>query len=73
MDAAVVARMLAVLVEKESPDLVIMGKQTVDGESNQVAQILAEILGWPQATFAGRISAPAGPPWIRVLSTTTSR
>ena len=54
-----VARTLAALVEKESPDLVIMGKQTVDGESNQTAQILAEMLGWPQATFAGRISAPA--------------
>jgi electron transfer flavoprotein beta subunit len=59
LDASVVARTLAGVVEKESPDLVIMGKQTVDGESNQTAQILAEILGWPQATFAGRISAPA--------------
>lgn len=58
LDAEVVARTLAVLVKKEAPDLVLMGKQTVDGESNQTAQILAEILGWPQATFAGRISAP---------------
>ncbi|MFZ0448772.1 MAG: electron transfer flavoprotein subunit beta/FixA family protein [Desulfatiglandaceae bacterium] len=59
LDASVVAQTLAALVKKESPDLVLMGKQTVDGESNQTAQILAEILGWPQATFAGRISAPA--------------
>jgi len=58
LDATVVARVLAKLVEKEFPDLVLMGKQTVDSESNQTAQILAEILGWPQATFAGRIVAP---------------
>jgi len=58
LDTTVVARILARLVEEQSPDLVIMGKQTVDGESNQVAQVLAEILGWPQATFAGRIIAP---------------
>jgi electron transfer flavoprotein beta subunit len=58
LDATAVARILAGMVEKESPDLVLMGKQTVDDESNQTAQILAEILGWPQATFAGRIVAP---------------
>ena len=59
LDATVVARTLVGLVEKEAPDLVLMGKQTVDSESNQAAQILAEMLGWPQATFAGRIEAPA--------------
>lgn len=59
LDGVVVARTLAKLVEKESADLVIMGKQAVDGDSNQVAQILAEILGWPQATFAGKIDVPA--------------
>jgi electron transfer flavoprotein beta subunit len=59
LDATVVARTLAKLVEMESPDLVLMGKQAVDGDSNQVAQILAEMLDWPQATFAGRIEVPA--------------
>ncbi len=59
LDSVVVARALAKLVEKESVDLVIMGKQAVDGDSNQTAQILAEILGWPQATFAGKIDAAA--------------
>lgn len=59
LDATVVARTLARLVEKEAPGLVLMGKQTVDGETNQTAQILAEMLEWPQATFAGRIEAPA--------------
>ncbi len=59
LDASVVARALKKLVEKESPDLVLMGKQAVDGDSNQTAQILAGMLGWPQATFAGRIETPA--------------
>ncbi len=58
LDATVVARTLARLAEKESPGLVLMGKQAVDGDSNQTAQILAGILGWPQATFAGRIETP---------------
>jgi electron transfer flavoprotein beta subunit len=58
LDATVVARTLLKLVEKESPDLVLLGKQAVDGDSNQVGQILAEMLGWPQATFAGRIEVP---------------
>jgi electron transfer flavoprotein beta subunit len=59
LDATVVARTLAKLVEQESPDLVLVGKQAVDGDSNQVAQILAEMLGWPQATFAGHVKVPA--------------
>jgi electron transfer flavoprotein beta subunit len=59
LDSTVVARTLAKLVEKESPDLVLMGKQAVDGDSNQTAQILAEMLDWPQATFAGKIEVPA--------------
>ncbi len=59
LDATVVARTLAKLVEQESPDLVLLGKQAVDGDSNQTAQILADMLGWPQATFAGQIETPA--------------
>lgn len=59
LDATVVARTLVKLAEKESPDLILMGKQAVDGDSNQVPQILAEMLGWPQATFAGSIDAAA--------------
>jgi electron transfer flavoprotein beta subunit len=58
LDATVVARTLVKLVEKETPDLILMGKQVVDGDSNQTAQILAEMLGWPQATFAGSIEIP---------------
>lgn len=59
LDATIVANALAKVVEKEQPDLIITGKQAVDGDSNQVAQALAEKLGWPQATFAGHIEVPA--------------
>ena len=57
IDGDVVARALKALVEKEKPDLVLLGKQQVDGDSNQVGQLLAEYLGWPQATFAGSIKS----------------
>ena len=46
---------LRALIEREKPDLVVLGKQTVDGDSNQVGQILAGLLGWPQATFLASI------------------
>jgi electron transfer flavoprotein beta subunit len=55
LDGTIVAKALKTLVEKEKPDLVLMGKQAVDGDSNQVGQMLAQILGWPQATFAASI------------------
>lgn len=57
LDGDIVARALKALVEKEKPDLVLCGKQAVDGDSNQVPQLLAEYLGWPQATFAGTIKS----------------
>ena len=60
LDATQVARALAKLYEQEKPDLVLLGKQVVDGDSNQVPQLLAEMLGLPQATFAARIETPAG-------------
>ncbi|HEY2512345.1 MAG TPA: electron transfer flavoprotein subunit beta/FixA family protein [Polyangiaceae bacterium] len=59
LDGDVVARALKALVDKEKPDLVLLGKQQVDGDSNQVGQLLAEYLGWPQATFAGSIKSEA--------------
>ncbi len=55
LDSDLVARILAKVVEEEEPDLIIMGKQAVDGDNNQVGQLLAEYLGWPQATFAYKI------------------
>ena len=60
LDTAVTARAFKALVEKEKPDLVLLGKQTVDGDSNAVGQTLAELLGWPMATFAMSISTNDG-------------
>lgn len=56
LDGAVVARALAKVVAQVGPDLVLLGKQTVDTDSAQVGPILAELLGWPQVTFAGQIT-----------------
>ena len=51
-----ISRILANIVEKESPNLVLIGKQSIDDDSNQVAQMLAGRLNWPQATFASQIT-----------------
>jgi electron transfer flavoprotein beta subunit len=59
VDGDLVARALKSIVDKEKPDLVLLGKQQVDGDSNQVGQLLAEYLGWPMATFAGSIRSEA--------------
>src|SRR5438445_10300594 len=50
-----VAKLLRAICQKESPQLVIMGKQAIDDDSNQTGQMLAALLGWPQATFASKI------------------
>merc|ERR1719229_1385232 len=50
-----VAKVLAKMVEKEKPDAVMMGKQSIDDDCNQVGQMLAGLLGWPQATFCSEI------------------
>jgi len=55
LDPYAVARILRAVVEKEAPHVVIMGKQAVDDDSNQVGQILAGLLGWPEATFVSSI------------------
>ena len=55
-----VAKTLKALIEKESPDLVIMGKQSIDDDSNQTGQMLAALMGWPQATFASEIKLSDG-------------
>src|SRR5215212_9204215 len=46
-----VAKLLKAVVDKESPQLVILGKQAIDDDSNQTGQMLAALLGWPQGTF----------------------
>ena len=50
-----VAKVLKALCEKEKPGLVIMGKQAIDDDCNQSGQMLAALLGWPQATFISKI------------------
>ena len=51
-----VAKTLKIIVERESPDLIIMGKQSIDDDSNQTGQMLAALLGWPQGTFASDLN-----------------
>jgi electron transfer flavoprotein beta subunit len=50
-----VAKLLKAVCEKEKPQLVILGKQAIDDDSNQTGQMLAALLGWPQATFASKL------------------
>jgi len=50
-----VAKLLRAIVEKESPGLVILGKQAIDDDANQTGQMLAALLDWPQATFASKV------------------
>jgi len=50
-----VAKLLRALVDKEAPQLMILGKQAIDDDANQTGQMLAALLGWPQATFASRV------------------
>ncbi|HEY0481702.1 MAG TPA: electron transfer flavoprotein subunit beta/FixA family protein [Kofleriaceae bacterium] len=59
IDALTVVKVLSAIVTAEKPDVVIMGKQAVDGDANQVGQMLAAKLGWPQATFAASIELSA--------------
>jgi electron transfer flavoprotein beta subunit len=54
------AKALQKIVEQTSPDLVLMGKQAIDGDNNAVGQMLAALLGWPQATFASKLEIDGG-------------
>jgi electron transfer flavoprotein beta subunit len=55
-----VAKILKKVVERESPQLVIMGKQAIDDDSNQTGQMLAALTGWPQGTFASKVELAEG-------------
>src|SRR5262245_38987398 len=59
IDSLTVVKVLSAIASAEKPDCVIMGKQAVDGDANQVGQMLAAKLGWPQATFAASIELSA--------------
>jgi electron transfer flavoprotein beta subunit len=55
-----VAKLMKAVVEREQPGLVILGKQAIDDDSNQTAQMLAALLGWPQGTFASKLTFADG-------------
>ncbi|HEX5452645.1 MAG TPA: electron transfer flavoprotein subunit beta/FixA family protein [Stellaceae bacterium] len=55
-----VAKLLKAVIEREGPELVIVGKQAIDDDCNQTGQMLAALLGWPQATFASKIRIADG-------------
>ena len=55
-----VAKILKGIVEEEKPDLVVLGKQAIDDDCNQTGQMLAELLGWAQGTFANKIELENG-------------
>ena len=55
-----IAKLLAKLCEEEKPDLIILGKQAIDGDNNQTGQMLAALLGFPQATFASELKINDG-------------
>jgi len=55
-----VAKLLKALVDKEQPQLVILGKQAIDDDANQTGQMLAALLDWPQATFASKVEVGDG-------------
>ena len=55
-----VAKLLKAVVDEEKPDLVLMGKQAIDGDNNAVGQMLAALLDWPQATFASKVEIAGG-------------
>lgn len=59
LDGRLVARALKSVVDAEKPDIVLLGKQVVDGDSNSVGQMLAELLDFPMATFAATIKEEA--------------
>jgi len=66
LDSLAVARVFAKLIENEKPELVIMGKQAIDDDSNQAGQMLAALLGWPQATFASKVELAADQKSVQV-------
>jgi electron transfer flavoprotein beta subunit len=51
-----VAKLVKAIIEKEKPQLVITGKQAIDDDSNQTGQMIAALMGWPQATFISNIT-----------------
>ncbi len=60
LDSLQIAKLLQKIVEQESPDLVILGKQAIDSDNNQTGQMLAALTGMPQGTFASEVLVETG-------------
>lgn len=60
LEPLAVAKLLKAVADKEQPQLIILGKQAIDDDSNQTGQMLAALLGWPQATFASKVVLEEG-------------
>ena len=60
LEPLAVAKVLKAIVAEESPDLVLMGKQAIDGDNNATGQMLAALLDWPQAAFASEVVIEGG-------------
>ena len=58
--AEAVAKLLKAVIDKEGPEIVIIGKQAIDDDCNQTGQMLSALLGWPQATFASKVKISDG-------------
>jgi electron transfer flavoprotein beta subunit len=60
LEPLAVAKLIKALADKEQPQLIILGKQAIDNDCNQTGQMLAALLGWPQATFASKVMLAEG-------------
>lgn len=56
LEPLAVAKLLKAVVDKEQPQVVLLGKQSIDGDNNQTGQMLAGLLGWPQGTFLSKVA-----------------
>jgi electron transfer flavoprotein beta subunit len=60
LESLAVAKLLKAVAEREQPQLIILGKQAIDDDASQTGQMLAALLGWPQATFASKVELDGG-------------
>jgi electron transfer flavoprotein beta subunit len=60
LEPLAVAKVLKAVIAEENPELVLMGKQAIDGDNNATGQMLAALLDWPQATFASELTVEGG-------------
>ncbi|MBX3481879.1 electron transfer flavoprotein subunit beta/FixA family protein [Phenylobacterium sp.] len=60
LEPLAVAKVLKAVIAEEAPELVLMGKQAIDGDNNAVGQMLSALLDWPQATFASEVTIGGG-------------